>query len=89
MTWNNRDTALTIQGVGALAGAWGQYKTDKQKNKLIAREIENDEKREALALANATKAQANLDDAFATSDFNVKKKKKNAAGVYVDDTTTA
>ena len=76
MAWTTRDTALTIGGVGSLASAWGQYKTDKERNKLIEKQMDYDKKQDDIAHAKDDKAQANLDDAFTNSDFNVKKKKK-------------
>jgi len=88
MAWTTRDTALTIGGVGSLASAWGQYKTDKERNRLINKQMAYDKERNDKADAKLNQAQDNLDDAFSDSDFNVKKKKKKIGDVTVDDTTT-
>lgn len=92
MAWDNKDTALTIQGLGSLASAWGQYETDKQRNKLIKEEMDYRKSLDTRALAKEDLAQANLDDAFASSDFNINKKKKkkyDAAGNEIVDSDSA
>ena len=93
MAWDSKDTALTIQGLGSLAGAWGQYETDKQRNKLIKEEMDYKKSLDARAMAKEDLAQANYDNAFSVSSFNINKKKKkyDAAGneIVEPDTTTA
>lgn len=86
MAWDSKDTALTIQGVGSLASAWGQYKTDKKRNELLENQLNYEKEKDALATAKMDTAQNALDDAF--SDFlNKKKKKYDANGnEIVEDT---
>jgi hypothetical protein len=82
MAWDSKDTALTLQGVGSLANAWGQYKTNKKRNKLLEQQFNYAKEQDALALAKQNKAQSNLDSAFSYSDLNPnKKKKKNSIDV--------
>jgi len=76
MAWDNKDSALALQGIGSLASAWGQYKTSKKRNKLLQDQFNYAKKQDALALAKQNKAQDNLDDAFSYSDLNPNKKKK-------------
>jgi len=76
MDWTNRDTALTIQGVGTLAGAWGQYETNKERNKLAREELDYQKQKDLAATAKYNTAQKNLDNAFDASILNVNKKKK-------------
>jgi len=76
MAWDSKDTALTLQGVGALANAWGQYENGKKRNKLLGQQFEYAKQQDASALAKQNKAQSNLDDAFSYSDLNPNKKKK-------------
>ena len=91
MSLDNKDKALVIQGIGAIVSAYGQYKTDKSRNKLAKEQFEYEKSLDARAIAQQDKAQKNFDDAFADSDFNVMKKKKkkyDALGnEIVDDTT--
>jgi len=93
MGLGTKDYALIINGIGSLAGAFGQYKTDKERNKLIKEELEYKKSLDTDAINKQNKAQKNLDDAFSESDFNIKnKKKKNLDALgneIVDDTTTA
>ena len=86
MAWDSKDTALTLQGVGALASAWGQYKTNKKRNQLLADQFNYAKKQDALALSKQNKAQSNLDNAFSYSDLNPNKKKKKKDTL---DTVTA
>jgi len=76
MAWDSKDTALTIQGIGGLAGAWGQYQTDKERNKLLKKQLTYEQEQNDIANQKQIQAQTNLDDAFSTSDLNTKKKKK-------------
>ena len=84
MAWDNKDTALALQGFGALVGAYGQYKTDKRRNKLLQEQFDYAKKQDALALAKQNKAQSNLEDAFSDSDLNPTKKKKKKTDPYLD-----
>ena len=65
-----------LQLGGSLASAWGQYQTDKKRNKLIENDMAYKKALDARAIEKENKAQANLDDAFSISDFNIKKKKE-------------
>ena len=76
MPFNFKDAALGLQGVGALASAWGQYETGKQRNKLLKEQLDYAKKQDALALNKQKQAQSNLEDAFSYSDLNLNKKKK-------------
>jgi len=90
MSWENRDTALTIQGIGSLASAWGQYETDKKRNKLIKEEMDYKKSLDKRVMEKEDKAQATLDDAFDSSELNInnkKKKKYDANGVEIVDPT--
>jgi hypothetical protein len=76
MTWDNKDTALALQGAGSLASAWGQYESNKKRNKILQQQLDYAKEQDALALAKQNKAQDNLDSAFSYSDLNPNKKKK-------------
>ncbi len=87
MAWDSKDTALAIQGFGSLASAWGQYETDKKKNKLLENQLNYEKEKDALALAKMDTAQGNLDDAFAQSPLKKKKKLDANGNEIVEDTT--
>jgi hypothetical protein len=87
MPWDSKDTAMTIQGFGSIASAWGQYETDKQKNKLAKEQLDYEKQKDLAMNTKMDLAQSNLDDAFSNSALN-KKKKFNADGTPVVDTTT-
>ncbi|MDT8337570.1 MAG: hypothetical protein RQ763_00080 [Sulfurimonas sp.] len=76
MSWNSGDTSMTIQGLGALAGAWGQYETGKEANKIKKEQLAYEKQKDDAYNAKIDKAQTNLDDAFSDSIFNVNNKKK-------------
>jgi len=76
MAWDSKNTAMALQGVGALANAYGQYKNGKKRNQLLEQQFNYAKKQDALALSKQNKAQSNLDDAFSYSDLNPNKKKK-------------
>ena len=86
MAWDNKDTALAIQGVGSLASAWGQYESDKKRNKLLQQQLDYEQKQNDLANQKQVQAQASLDNAFDTADLNLnkKKKKKNPLDAAID-----
>ena len=75
MAWDSKDTALTIQGVGSLASAWGQYETGKEKNKLLKSQLQYEKDKDKIANAKMDTAQSNLEDAWENSTLNKKKKK--------------
>jgi len=85
MAWDSKDTALSLQGFGSLADAYGQYENGKKRNKLLEQQFAYAKKQDALALAKQKKAQNNLDDAFTYSDLNPNKKKKKK----LDDGTSS
>lgn len=87
MAWNSKDTALTINGIGSLASAWGQYKSDQTRNSLINKQLDYEIKKDNTRLKKMDKAQKNLDDAFADSALNKKKKKYDANGNEIVDST--
>jgi len=72
--WDSKDTALTIQGLGSLAGAWGQYENGKEANKLIKKQLQYEKDKDTYAKGQMTKAQTNLEDAWTDSSLNKKKK---------------
>ena len=76
MAWDSKDSALALQGVGALAGAYGQYKTNKKRNQILQDQFNYAKQQDALTLKKENKAQSNLDDAFSYTDLNPNKKKK-------------
>jgi len=85
MAWDSKDTALLIQGAGALASAYGQWDNGKKKNKILQEQFDYAKKQDALALSKQKQAQSNLEDAFSYSDLNTKKKKKKTT----DETSTS
>jgi len=87
--WYERNAGAIVQGVGALAGAYGQYQTDTARNKMIDKQFNYQVAQDKLALSRYNKAQTNLDDAFADSSLNPKKKKKkkDTLGNEIEDTT--
>lgn len=87
--YNSRGAGLAIQGIGALAGAWGQYENGVADRKQREKEFEYQKELDTKAFDKQDLAQSNLDDAFASSDFNLKKKKKklDALGNEISDET--
>jgi hypothetical protein len=80
MAWDTHDTALTIQGVGSLASAWGQYKTEKERNKILDKQLAYEQKKDALAESKSNLAQDNYNSAFEQPIVVSKKKKYDADG---------
>lgn len=88
--WTAGNTGQLLQGIGAVAGAWGSYESDKKRNKLLDKQFAYEQEKDANAQAKLDKAQLSLDSAFDSSLFSgVNKKKKNADGTDIIDTTTA
>lgn len=85
--WDAKDWGTVMQGAGTLAGAWGQYESDKSRNKLIQDQLAYEKQKDALANSKLDKAQASLDDAFSSSLLNPKKKKATDPLSGVEDTT--
>jgi len=79
-----KDLGAGLQGIGAVAGAWGQYESEKKRNKLLQEQLDYAKKQDALSLAKENKAQKNLEDAFSYSDLNPNKKKKKKTDSYLD-----
>lgn len=75
--WDSKDTALTMQAAGTVAGAWGQYESDKKRNKLLSEQFDYEKQKDKVAQGRLDKAQASLDDAFDNSILNPNKKKKD------------
>lgn len=88
----NFNYGLGIQGLGALAGAWGQYETGKEANKIKREQLAYEKQKDDAYNAKMDEAQVNLDDAFSDSIFNAKKKKttdEDAATDIVEPTLMA
>lgn len=81
----NFDYGLGIQGLGALAGAWGQYETGREANKIKRDQLAYEKQKDDAYNKKIDTAQANLDDAFSDSVLNTKKK-KNPDGTDVVET---
>ena len=79
MSWG-----LAIQGLGALAGAWGQYESSKKQAKAEKEKLDYMKSRDALADSKSDQAQANLNDAFENSTLNANKKKKKTQAQTID-----
>ena len=89
MAWDSNDTALTIKGVGTLANAYGQYKTNTERNKIARQELDYMKAQDAKGEARLADAQTELDNAWDEDVFGTKKKKqKHYDGTLVlnDDT---
>lgn len=69
-------TGLALQGLGAVAGAWGQYESGKKQAEIENKKLEYQMGRDALADGKAEQAQSNLENAFLNSDMTQNKKKK-------------
>ncbi len=65
--WSSNNTAMTISGLGSLASAYGQYKSDKAA-------LDYKKKRDKKMDAKYATAQKNLEDAFDASPLSTKKK---------------
>lgn len=87
--WDANDWGTVMQGAGTLAGAWGQYESDKAKNKLIREQLDYEKQKDALANQKLDKAQSALDNAFENSLLNPKKKKPTDPLSGVEDPSAA
>lgn len=81
---DSKDIALGIQGVGSIAGAWGQYYSDRKRNELLADQIAYEKSKDALVLSKLDERQKIIDDAFGT-----KKKKKKEGADLIEPPATA
>ena len=69
------DWGSALNAAGAIAGAWGQYETGKEYNKIKKEQLAYEKQKDAAYQARIDEAQVNLDDAFGDSVLNTKKKK--------------
>lgn len=76
------DYGLAVQGIGALAGAWGEYETGKEANKLKKEQFEYEKAKDLAMNTKMDSAQLNLDNAFGVP-VSGEKKKKNPDGTDV------
>lgn len=61
-----------LGGIGALAGAWGKYSSNKKQNKLLSAQFDYEKQKDALANNRFVEDRAAINDAFGI----VPKKKK-------------
>jgi hypothetical protein len=61
------DIGLGLEGIGTLAGAWGQYELGKAQNKLIKEQLNYQKQKDALALKKLAEREDAINDAFGTS----------------------
>lgn len=61
------DIGLGLEGIGTLAGAWGQYEIGKQQNKLIKDQLKYQKQKDALALEKLKKREDDINQAFGAS----------------------
>lgn len=55
-----------LQGVGSLAGAWGQYENGKETSKLKKQQLEYEMSKDTLANAKLDSQQKSWDDAWSS-----------------------
>lgn len=53
-----------LQGIGSLAGAWGQYESGKESNKLKKQQLEYEKSKDVLANSKLDAQQKSWDDAW-------------------------
>lgn len=88
--WSTANTGSLLQGIGSIAGAWGNYESEKKRNDLLNQQFSYEKEKDANAKQKLDKAQSSLDNAFDNSVFNLAtKKKKNADGTDIIDPTVA
>lgn len=58
------DIGLGLEGIGTLAGAWGQYELGKAQNKLIKDQLKYQKDKDALALKKLAEREDAIDQAF-------------------------
>lgn len=80
-----------LQGVGALAGAWGSYEVGKKKNALMEEQLAYEKKKDQQVSDRQAQAQAELDGAmynvYGTAKKKAKKEDDSLSSAY--DTTEA
>lgn len=88
--WSTANTGSLLQGIGSIAGAWGNYESEKKRNKMLEKQFAYEQEKDSNAKAKLDKAQSSLDNAFDNSLFaDITKKKKNADGTDIIDPTVA
>lgn len=65
-----------LGGIGALAGAWGQYQSDQKRNALLTDQFNYEKQKDALANTRFLNDRSMINDAFGITDPNIPKKKK-------------
>jgi hypothetical protein len=82
-----------LQGVGALASAWGNYTVGKKNNKLAQEKLQYEKDKDVQVSERQAQAQAELDGAMYNVYGSTKKKAKQEDGslssAYDSTTTTA
>lgn len=68
-----------LQGIGALAGAWGSYETSKEATKIEKEKLSYEKNKDAIAEAKTQIAQDNLDSALSSVYTTTNKKKKKTS----------
>lgn len=76
--------ALWIQGAGALASAWGNYKVGKEQNKIEKQKLEYEKNKDKVTANKQAQAQAELDNAMANVYGTKKKKSDKTKGSLSD-----
>jgi len=63
---SNINLGDTLQGIGSLAGAWGQYENAKDTSALKKKQLQYEMDKDALANAKLDSQQKSWDDAWST-----------------------
>jgi len=71
---------LIIQGVGALAGAYGSYKVGKESNRIAKEQLAYEKTKDTNVANRQAQAQAELDGAMYSVYGTKKKKAKQESG---------
>lgn len=58
------DIGAGLEGVGALAGAWGSYKLGQEQNKLIKDQLKYVKEQDALRLKKLAEREKTINDVF-------------------------
>lgn len=83
MSLDMQTGGLYVQGIGALASAWGNYKIGKEQNDIAKQLLQYEKDKDTAITTKTAEAQKEFEDGF-DSVFNPKKKKTTEA----TDTTT-
>lgn len=62
--FSNINIGDTLQGIGSIAGAWGQYENGKESSKLKKKQLEYEMSKDTLANAKLDSQQKSWDDAW-------------------------